>query len=614
MRLRFDPGQPHQREAIAAVVDVLSGHPFVPLHEAAREHGVVANELRLGEAALLAGVQAVQRRAGLPVDRELSFLVPPGDAAIRGPERFVNLSVEMETGTGKTYSYLRTALELSRRVGWRKYVIVVPSVAVREGVLATLRATHDHFAALFPGLAHRFFAYDGARSSRVRAFADGADVDFMVVTIDAFNKASNLLRRPHDGFGGRVPLDVLHHVRPVLILDEPQNLESPLSRRSLADLHPLLALRYSATHRREYSLVHRLTPAQAHARGLVKRVEVLPAELDEAADSRARAEARIHRTVALHVERQARLRARGVKVLSLFFVDRVDAWVGHDPWVRRAFARSFVALRDGDPGLCGLEPEEVAAAYFAPRGGRGGAAPIDSRSGTSAADQAAFVLIMRDKARLLSLQEPVSFVVSHSALREGWDNPNVFQICALGSSRSARRRRQEIGRGLRLCVDQTGERVRDPELDVLTVVADEDYESFVAELQAEDAREQPDASDRAPTPARSGAAARPILPTAFAAAAHEVGVPPDLVDRVIAVVRSATPAPEDRSFSDGSPRPNLVDLVVDALLHRPRPTLVSRGTVLEILRGLDPPMLAHAPHGTASRVADAIAAAVLSPR
>jgi restriction endonuclease len=614
MKLRFDPDQPHQREAIAAIVDVFAGHPFVPLSEAALgEEGVVANHLRLSDAAILSGVQAVQRRAGLPVDRELSFLSAPGDLAMRGPERFCNLSVEMETGTGKTYAYLRTALELARRVGFRKYVIVVPQVAVREGVLQALHATREHFAALYAGLSYRFFAYDGAHLSRVRAFAAGGDVDFMVVTIDAFNKASNLLRRPHDHFGGRVPLDVLRHVRPVLVLDEPQNLESALSRRSLAELHPLLALRFSATHRREYSLVHRLTPAQAHGRGLVKRVEVMPTSGEDPEDPRARGEARIHRTVALHVQRQARLRERGVKVLSLFFVDRVDAWIGPDPWARRAFERAFLQLRGGDPGLAGLSPEHVAAAYFAPRGGRDGAAPIDSRTGTSAADHAAYVLIMRDKTRLLSLEEPVSFVVSHSALREGWDNPNVFQICALGASRSARRRRQEIGRGLRLSVDRSGVRVRDPEVDVLTVIADEDYESFVAGLQAEDAQHEPAAIDRAPAPERAGTHRELQARSGDPSRRRTPEIPADLVARVVASVA----LPESRPARPGAPRtdpaPNLVDLVVLALLHRPRPTLVSRRTVLDILQRLDPAASAASPHAMATRIADAIAAAVLGP-
>ena len=621
MKLRFDPEQPHQREAIAAVVDVLAGHPFVPLSEALLAgEGVVANTLRLSDDAILRGVRAVQRRSGLPVDRELSYIFGPGDAAMRGGERFCNLSVEMETGTGKTYAYLRTALELARRVGFRKFVVVVPSIAVREGVLQTLHATREHFAALFPAQPYRFFAYDGAYLSRVRAFADGADVDFMVVTIDAFNKASNLLRRPHDRFGGRVPLDVLRHVRPVLVLDEPQNLESPLSRRSLAELHPLLALRYSATHRRDYSLVHRLTPAQAHASGLVKRVEVMATTGEDPDDPRARGEARIRRTVALHVKRQAALRERGVKVLSLFFVDRVDAWIGPDPWAKKAFARAFTDLRAGDPGLAGLAPGEVAAAYFAPRGGKEGAAPIDSRTGTSVADRAAYVLIMRDKTRLLSFHEPVAFVVSHSALREGWDNPNVFQICALGSSRSARRRRQEIGRGLRLCVDQAGVRVRDPEIDVLTVVADEDYEAFVAGLQAEDERMQPDAVDRAPAPGRAGARASAHGPAPTPAALRDPVIPADLVDRVVAVLDDTRPsaaredAPPTASghARDPGPRPNLVDLVIDALLHRPSPTLVARRTVLEILRRLDPAALARAPHATATRIADAIAAVVLA--
>lgn len=620
MKLRFDPDQAHQREAIAAVLDVFEGHPFVALPEAVVEgEGVVANRLLLPADVILENAQNVQRRAGLQVDRALGWLGPPGDLAMQGSRRFVNISVEMETGTGKTYAYLRTALQLAQRIGWRKFVVVVPQVAVREGVLKTLHVTQAHFAALFPGLRYRFFAYDGARLSRVRAFADGADVDFMIVTIDAFNKASNLLRRPHDAFGGRVPLDVLRHARPVLVLDEPQNLESELSRQSLAELHPLLALRYSATHRRDYTLVHRLTPAEAHARGLVKRVEVAPtphsrsdagAELEE--DARARGGARIRRLVELHVQRQARLRARGVKVLSLLFVDRVDAWVGPDPWVKRALHAAFVELRGGDPGAAALPPEAVAAAYFAPRGGRG--APVDSRSGQSAADQAAYALIMRDKERLASLSEPVAFVVSHSALREGWDNPNVFQICALGARHSARRRRQEIGRGLRLSVDAHGERVRDPEVDVLTVIADEDYESFVAGLQSEEGAELSPA-ERTPAPRRVGERTGRAMPHPSVPASGPV-IPGDLIARVVDRLSTARLSKDGSREgmgrrADAGARPNAIDLVIDALRHRPRPTLVSRATVLEILTRLPPGDLAAAPHRAARRVADAIAAVVL---
>lgn len=502
MRLRFEPDLPHQRAAIGAVLDVLRAHPCASLaeaYEAGREHGVVANRLDGDRSRMLADLHAVQGAAGLPLT-ELGSC----------PQ----LSVEMETGTGKTYVYLRTLLELARRHGLRKLVVVVPSVAIREGVLKTLRITREHFAALLPGLDLGFFAYDGARLDRLRSFVRSARVELMVLTLDAFNKDRNRMRQPQDAFGGRAPLELLRAVRPVVVLDEPQRMESARSRAALADLDPLLVLRYSATHRARHALVHRLTPRQAHARGLVKRIEVAtPAAGVE--ERSARIAAQVRATVELHLRRQDALRERGIKVLSLFFLEHVDDWVAPDGLVRQWFFRAFEELAPRFRWAKGRQAEQVCAAYFAERRRGGRQQAVDSRTGRSAADEDAYALIMRDKERLLSLDEPVAFVVSHSALREGWDNPNVFQICTLASSRSEVRKRQEIGRGVRLCVDQQGRRVLDPEIDVLTVVTNRSYEEYVASLQAEDA-EAVGEQEVAPVPSRAGQqqqrAATPLEP------------------------------------------------------------------------------------------------------
>ncbi|MEX1368663.1 MAG: DEAD/DEAH box helicase family protein [Nannocystaceae bacterium] len=481
---------PHQRAAIDAVLGVVRRQPFVPLTEAlaaGREHGVVANRLTVPASRLLADLHAVQAGAGLP-RAELA--------------ECPQLSVEMETGTGKTYVYLRTLLELSRRHGLRKLVIVVPSVAIREGVLETLRITREHFSAVLPGLDYHFFAYDGGRLHRLRAFVRSARVELMVLTLDAFNKASNRLRQPHDGFGGHPPLALLQAVRPVLVLDEPQRMESPRSRAALADLMPLLVLRYSATHRHHHALVHRLTPRQAYEQGLVKRIEVA-APAAGVQDRATRIAAQVRTTVELHLRRQAHLRPRGIKVLSLLFVERVDDWVAEDGVVAQCLRQALEQAGPEHAPRAGWRFEEVCAAYFAERRRGGHRRPIDSKTGRSEADERAYALIMRDKQRLLSLDEPVSFIVSHSALREGWDNPNVFQICTLASSHSAVKKRQEIGRGVRLAVDQTGRRVADPEVDVLTVITNDSYEAYVAGLQAEDA-ERVDACDVAPAPSLAG--------------------------------------------------------------------------------------------------------------
>lgn len=612
MKLRFDPGLPHQLAAIDAVLELLSEQPCVTLAQAlaaGREHGVVGNRLELAPEALLARVHAIQRRAGLPPS--------PGVLDEHGVPQ---VSVEMETGTGKTYVYLRTLLELARRHGLRKAVVVVPSVAVREGVLQTLRATAEHFAALLPGLCMRGFAYDGAQLSRLRTFACSSEVELMVLTLDAFNKAGNRLRRPHDGFGGRAPLTLLQATRPVVVLDEPQRMESARSRAALADLRPSLVLRYSATHRRPHALVHRLTPRQAFEQGLVKRVELAtPAAGLE--DRTARILAQVRATVALHLRRQAELLPRGIKVLSLLFVERVDDWVAEDGVVRAAFTRCFEELRGEHPWFSARTAEQVCAAYFAVtrRGGRIRA--VDSRTGRSAADEEAYALIMRDKERLLSLREPVSFVVSHSALREGWDNPNVFQICTLAPSRGIIKKRQEIGRGVRLSVDEQGRRVHDPEVDVLTVVANDSYEAYVAGLQAEDARtvDEPDAAPP-PRPVAEGGGARP----GQARSSEPEGPPPwrtidgaQLRARAVAAARRRADAPTDEPTRDeGRTDARVLEpiaAVTELLLRRRPPCLVARATIAAVLEALARPGAGGPAWVDVERAAAAIVEALTEP-
>ena len=578
MKLRFDPALAHQRHPVAAIVDLFADQGW--RGEGVGLSGAVAggspSSHALDTAALRSQLQAVQRRAGLPQDDALAWIDAPGSPTLRGGVRFCNFTVEMETGTGKTYVYLRTALTLAARYGLRKYVVVVPSVAIREGVLKTLEVTREHFSALLPRVPYRYFAYDGGQLSRVRAFATDDQVDFMVVTIDAFNKSSNLLRRPHDGFGGAVPLDLVRSLRPVVILDEPHNLDSELSRRSLADLHPLFALRYSATPRGNYGLVHRLTPAQAHAAGLVKRIEVASVAVGQT--GREAACARLDAAVRIHVQRQVQLRARGIKVLTLVLVDRVDSYVStDDPWIRDAFDAAWRRHAGADPAQAERDAADVRAAYFAPRAGRAGAAFVDSSTGAAKADRAAYALIMRDKERLLSLAEPVAFVFSHSALREGWDNPNVAVVCALGQSRSARRRRQEIGRGLRLCVDDEGRRVTDPACNVLTVVADEDYGTYVRGLQAEESGRHDDGTPVAAAGQGTLGARAPAEPTRASAPLSEAAIA-----GICEQIAKWQPTPASASVEERA-WPDAVDLVLTALLRADPPRLVSRATALRLV-------------------------------
>ncbi len=576
MELKFDAHQEFQLQAIEAVVGLLEGQPRV---EAGLQFALgqssfaaVPNQLDLSEAELLENLRAVQRKNNVTPDSELKCIEQPIETT-GGPRdaRFYNFSVEMETGTGKTYVYLRTALELYQRYGLRKYIVVVPSVAVREGVVKTLQITEKHFRKLYENVPYRYYAYDSANLSQVRQFALSDSVEIMVMTLAAFNKASNVIRQTTDRLQGETPVHLIQTARPVLILDEPQNMESEISVTALALLDPLFALRYSATHRNPYNVVYRLTPYEAYRQRLVKRIEVASVvreddttqpylrlerieakkrtltarlavhklmksgtvkervitvrpgdslqektsrteyagyEIDEislggrfvrfannveislgqelGADKEAIFEAQIRYTIEEHLRRQARLRDTGLKVLSLFFIDRVDNYAPEDGLIRRLFVQAFDDAKQRFPDWRDRDAGDVQAAYFAQRRTRSGEVILeDSKTGEAERDREAYELIMKHKERLLSFDEPVSFIFSHSALREGWDNPNVFQICTLNQTASEMKKRQEIGRGVRLPVNQSGERVHDERFNILTVVANESYERFVAQLQSE---------------------------------------------------------------------------------------------------------------------------------
>jgi type III restriction enzyme len=572
---KFNPNQEHQITAINSVVDLLRGQNRLEVDLLfVLDTGLAAipNRLDLDETILLNNLKDVQDRNGLKCDEGLQ-MIEENIITANGSKltRFPNFSIEMETGTGKTYVYLRTVLELFRRYGMRKFIVVVPSVAIREGVLKTLKVTESHFSELFENTPYRYYVYDSSNISQIRQFALSANVEIMVMTIDSFNKASNVIRQATDRLQGETPLYMVQATRPVLILDEPQNMESELRVKALSALDPLFALRYSATHRNPYNLIYRLTPFDAYRQGLVKRIEVasvvkeddenqifmrldsilsrkntvtariavhklmktgvvkeqivtvVPGEsleektsrpeyapfvVDEinpgqetitfanglelkrgesqGADKEAIFEAQIRYTIEEHLRKQHRYKDDGIKVLSLFFIDRVDNYAPADGLIRRLFSKAFDGLKSNYSEWKDLNVEAVQAAYFAEKRHRGGVTEsIDSVTGKTKEDEAAFNLIMRDKERLLSFTEPVCFIFSHSALREGWDNPNVFQICTLNQTASEIKKRQEVGRGVRLAVNQTGDRVHDERTNVLTVVANESYEKYVETLQQE---------------------------------------------------------------------------------------------------------------------------------
>jgi type III restriction enzyme len=575
MKILFDPAQKFQTDAIAAVVDIFAGQrraagafEWQPdafegdlLNELA-----AGNRLDLTEAQLEANVRAVQERNFADHDEATRAEV------LQTPWAGMHFSVEMETGTGKTYVYLRTLLEMHARYAWRKFIVVVPSVAIREGVMTSVALMRDHFRELYGNVPIDAWVYDSAQVSRLRHFATSPGLQLLVINIQAFDKTTNILNNPQDRLSGRRPIEFLQSARPVVVLDEPQNLESDNARAAIASLAPLCTLRYSATHKHVYNLLYQLDPVRAFELRLVKAIEVdsvredgdfnrpyvrlrkvrpgargitamvevdvqtasgverkdiplkhgddlaaktgrslyaglavrgiearpggervdfgqfalTPGEARGATDD-AIQRVQVRQTIVRHFEKElavAKLpESERMKVLSLFFLDRVAHYASANGKVRTWFTEEYEAVRKL-PQFAGRDwpvVEAVHKGYFAERDG----VAIDSREKSTQADEEAFELIMRGKERLLDPAEPVRFIFSHSALREGWDNPNVFQICSLREMNTERERRQTLGRGLRLPVRADGTRCHDTGLNRLTLIASEAFEDFARNLQAE---------------------------------------------------------------------------------------------------------------------------------
>ena len=574
MQFKFESNQQFQLQAIESVIKLFHGQYFVTKGFNLDREGLtsVPNCLELSNDTILENLQQVQIENDLPIDENFEYI--KADIPLFGEQtsvQFPNFSVEMETGTGKTYVYLRTILELYRRYGLRKFIIVVPSLAVREGVIKTLEITQSHLQQLYDNLPYQYHSYDSSKLSQVRQFTLSDGVEIFVMTIDSFNKASNVIFQATDWLQGEIPIHLIQATRPILVLDEPQNMVSELRVQALAALNPLFALRYSATHRLPYNLVYRLTPAEAYQQGLVKRIQVYGVQQEDdtnqpfvrvntiqstknslmarlsvhklmqdgtvkeqnitvkfgddlaektnrseydgyiveeidpftefvqftnrvkiekgesrGEDKEAIFETQIRRTIETHFDQQERLKSSNIKVLSLFFIDKVDNYTQEMGVIRRLFKKCFNELKEKHDNWRDISVDTVQASYFAQRRTRGGDIIYeDSKTGESQKDAEAYDLIMKDKERLLSFDEPTCFIFSHSALREGWDSPNVFQICTLNQTVSEVKKRQEIGRGVRLAVDQTGERNYDGSVNVLTVIANESYTSYVQGYQTE---------------------------------------------------------------------------------------------------------------------------------
>jgi type III restriction enzyme len=617
MKIQFKH-QKFQADAAKAVVDVFAGQPYLtPSYMMDRGPGCYQQTLmdeqdftgcsnqrivpELGDALILEHIRKIQR----------GCQIEPSDKL----EGRYNLTIEMETGVGKTYTYIKTMFELNKHYGWSKFIVVVPSIAIREGVYKSFEMTQEHFAEEY-GKKIRFFIYNSARLTEIDRFASDSSINVMIINAQAFNAKGKDARRIYmklDEFRSRRPIDVIAKTNPILIIDEPQSVEGKQTKENLKQFNPLFTLRYSATHRADsiYNMIYRLDAMEAYNKRLVKKIAVKGitesgstatesyvylqsinlSKADPTAtiqfDFKGAAGLRkvtktvgigfnlydqsggleeykdgfvvkfidgrdnsveflngvkifagdvfgkvseeqlrriqIRETILSHIEREHQLFYRGIKVLSLFFIDEVEHYKKYDAAGQPQngiFANMFeeeyadiignLQLRLADSGeddyisyLNAISPVSTHAGYFSiDKKGHMTNSKLSDKKEKTSDDIDAYDLIMKNKELLLDRdpkRSPVRFIFSHSALREGWDNPNVFQICTLKQSSSEVRKRQEVGRGLRLCVNQDGERMDANALgnevhniNVLTVIASESYDSFAKGLQAEIAEEVAD--------------------------------------------------------------------------------------------------------------------------
>lgn len=583
--------QDYQTDAVNSVVDVFDGCEVkeslftIVSTESSNtlfnEYGY-ANKLTISESQILENLRKVQERNGIQKDKDL---YPSG----------MNFTVEMETGTGKTYVYTKTILELNKKYGWTKFIIVVPSVAIKEGVAKSLDLTKEHFSLKYNNVPYDYFVYDSNKISKLKTFANSSSIQIMIMTIGAFNKSveaqdtetkSNLIFRPSDKLDGWKGIDLINSTHPVVIIDEPQSVDNTAkSKKAIASLNPLCTLRYSATHKELYHLMYRLSPVDAYHQHLVKEIYVDEVLSDEqttkpyvklisvsgegGASNRAKLEiykkakdgslsketvqarvnddlwdlsketdyyqgngyvvedidtmkgqenilfsngislnlgeadgevndeaikrAQIRETIIDHLKKERTYIDKGIKVLSLIFIDKVDNYLDvttgdktgkYAKWFEEEFENlidtTFRGLKAAHPEIC-FDAKKVHDGYFS----KDSKKRYADTKGDGDNDDTTYNLIMKEKGKLLSMKTAIRFIFSHSALKEGWDNPNVFQVCTLIETKDTFTKRQKIGRGLRICVDQNGDRVLDPKFNNLTVIANESYKDFCNTLQKE---------------------------------------------------------------------------------------------------------------------------------
>lgn len=590
MKIQFDPNQNHQRLALESVFNVFEGQELnkttfsMPTIQAVggldalmsnqTDRGY-ANRLKLLPEEVLSNVRQIQLKNGLQQSQ--------------GELKSLNFTVEMETGTGKTYVYLRSIFEMNKLYGFTKFIIVVPSIAIKEGVLKSLQMTESHFKELYDNTPVDYFTYNSSDLSKVRSFATNDYIQIMVINIDAFRRSfadptkenkANIIHRWNDKMQG-VPIDFIQETNPVVIIDEPQSVDTTSkASEAIKSLNPLCTFRYSATHVDKHHMLYKLDSIDAYEHKLVKQIEVASIQVKDgnnkayikllAVDNknghRAKVEVaiqqvgntkkkavwvksgqdlmeltkrsiydgyivndiycedgneyidftskediirlhhaigevdedeykrlQIQKTIEEHLDKELRLTPMGIKVLSLFFIDKVANYRDYDaPDQKGKYAKMFeeeyakaIKKPKYNSLFSDMDTDSLAElvhnGYFsADKKG-----VLKDTKGTTAADEDTYTLIMKDKETLLSFDSKLKFIFSHSALKEGWDNPNVFQICTLNETKSTIKKRQEIGRGLRIAVNQDGERVHGFEVNTLTVMANESYEDFVEGLQKE---------------------------------------------------------------------------------------------------------------------------------
>ena len=589
VEIKFESNLDFQSQAIDSILDIFIGADnlgSIPMEDTTElelkdvtdlfSNGICTNKLNIDRETLLQNIARVQSRTRLNSVGETQAIIPEIlRKEIENDQWPTDFSVEMETGTGKTYVYLRTAIELYLKYGLTKFVIVVPSIAIREGVISTLKLTREHFKELFDGVQYDFFVYDSKNTNRLRQFATATHLQFLVMNIASFNRDDNIIKRESDVLNGQAPIDFIQAVRPVVIMDEPQKLGGDLNTSAIKKLNPIFKIRYSATHAELHNLMYRLTPMDAYEMRLVKRINVLSmtAEQDRnlpyvevisissssasvtavllVTKGKSRVQIRVKRnsdlfeltklemydgwvvedihkgddesapriefanghvlrkgsstgvdvdlwqraqiraTIEDHFDTELKLQQKAdigvisqIKPLTLFFIDRVANYAPDNAKFKIWFEEEY----EGVASLRKFRNLKMPVAQNAHKGyfAKSKTGVKDSVEGKgNKEDEEAFDLIMSKKEQLLSPEEPVRFIFSHSALAEGWDNPNVFTICNLQETHSEVKRRQQIGRGLRLPVMVTGERCRVEEVNHLTVIATETFENYAKGLQGE---------------------------------------------------------------------------------------------------------------------------------